>query len=425
MNNQENTGVRKKADLIVGLQWGDEGKGKIVDLLASKYDFVVRYQGGHNAGHTIVLDGKKIALHLIPSGVLNPKAINVIGNGVVVSPPHLIKEMEPFEGLSGRLFISDKAHLILPYHAKIDAAKEKMRGKNAIGTTGRGIGPCYTDKIARSGFTVMELRDEEALLRKLKLYFEENKKLFDVYEIEAPSEEELRGEIAFYKKALESYIANTTNIVWNALEEGKNVLLEGAQGTLLDIDHGTYPFVTSSSTIAAGACTGVGLSPKDIGKVIGIAKAYSTRVGNGVFPTELDDENGEKLRTQGSEFGTTTGRSRRCGWFDAVAVKYAARLNGVDAVSLMKLDVLDGFDKIKICVAYKQNGERIDYMPSSLDGVEPIYEEMDGWGALGDAKTFEELPQTARQYVKRLEELIGVKIEMVSISPERNDTIFV
>lgn len=415
---------KKQADLIVGLQWGDEGKGKIVDLLASKYDYVVRYQGGHNAGHTIVLNGKKIALHLIPSGVLNPKAVNIIGNGVVVSPPHLIKEMEPFDKLEGRLFVSDRAHMILSYHAKIDAAKEKMRGANAIGTTGRGIGPCYTDKVARSGFMIMELLDEEALSKKLKGYFADNAKLFEAYGVEIPDADELKKELAEYKKALAPFIANTTQIVWGALKEGKNVLLEGAQGTLLDIDHGTYPYVTSSNTIAAGSCSGVGLSPKDIGKVIGIAKAYSTRVGNGVFPTELHDEVGAKLREQGAEFGTTTGRPRRCGWFDAVAVKYACRLNGVDAVSLMKLDVLDGFEKIKICTSYEKNGEKIDYVPSSMDGITPVYEEMDGWESLKGAKEFTDMPANAQKYVLRLEELIETKIEMVSISPERNDTIF-
>ncbi len=414
----------KKADLIVGLQWGDEGKGKIVDLLASKYDYVVRYQGGHNAGHTIVLDGKKIALHLIPSGVLNPKAVNIIGNGVVVSPFHLIEEMKPFENLRGRLFISDRAHMILPYHAQIDAAKEKMRGANAIGTTGRGIGPCYTDKVARSGFMIMELLDENTLSKKLEAYFADNKKLFEAYGVEIPSMSELMGEIRRYKEALAPYISNTTQIVWKALKDGKNILLEGAQGTLLDIDHGTYPYVTSSNTIAAGSCSGVGLSPKDIGKVIGIAKAYSTRVGNGVFPTELEDATGEKLRVQGAEFGTTTGRARRCGWFDAVAVRYACRLNGVDAVSLMKLDVLDGFEKIKICVEYKKDGQMLDYVPSSMEGITPVYEEMDGWESLKGAKTFADLPANAQKYVLRLEELIDTKIEMVSISPERNDTIF-
>ncbi len=415
---------KKQADLIVGLQWGDEGKGKIVDLLASKYDYVVRYQGGHNAGHTIVLDGKKIALHLIPSGVLNPKAVNIIGNGVVVSPPHLIKEMELFEKLEGRLFVSDRAHMILSYHAKIDAAKEKMRGANAIGTTGRGIGPCYTDKVARSGFMIMELLDEAALSKKLEGYFADNAKLFEAYGVEIPNADELKKELAEYKKALTPFIANTTQIVWGALKEGKNVLLEGAQGTLLDIDHGTYPYVTSSNTIAAGSCSGVGLSPKDIGKVIGIAKAYSTRVGNGVFPTELHDDVGAKLREQGAEFGTTTGRPRRCGWFDAVAVKYACRLNGVDAVSLMKLDVLDGFEKIKICTSYERNGEKIDYVPSSMDGITPVYEEIDGWESLKGAKEFSDMPANAQKYVLRLEELIETKIEMVSISPERNDTIF-
>lgn len=413
-----------KADLIVGLQWGDEGKGKIVDLLASKYDFVVRYQGGHNAGHTIVIDGKKVALHLIPSGVLNPKAINIIGNGVVVSPPDLIKEMKQFDNLLGRLYVSDKAHMILPYHAKIDAAKERMRGSTAIGTTGKGIGPCYTDKIARSGFMMMELADENKLLAKLEGYFADNKKLFEAYEVAIPSSAELLSELKEYKEKLLPFIANTTQMVWKAMSENKKILLEGAQGTLLDIDHGTYPYVTSSNTIAAGSCSGVGLSPKDIGKVMGIAKAYSTRVGNGVSPTEQENEIGERLREQGAEFGTTTGRARRCGWFDAVAVRYACRLNGTDTIALMKLDVLDGFEKIKICTAYEKDGQKIDYMPSSMDDVTPIYEEVDGWESLKGAKSFEDLPQNAKKYVLRLEELTGVKMELISISPERNDTIF-
>jgi len=412
-----------KADLIVGLQWGDEGKGKIVDMLAQNYDFVVRYQGGHNAGHTIVLNGNKIALHLIPSGVLNPKAINIIGNGVVVSVPDLIKEMKQFDNLQGRLFISERAHLILPYHSMIDKAKESARGKNAIGTTGRGIGPCYADKIARSGFVVGELRDTAKLAQKISEYIKENEKLLEALNINPSDFTNLKADLEEYKAKLEPFIANTTQIVWDAIANNKRVLLEGAQGTLLDIDHGTYPFVTSSNTISAGACTGVGLSPKSIGNVIGIAKAYATRVGNGVFPSEEHGEIGEKLRIAGAEFGTTTGRARRCGWFDAVAMRFACKLNGADSIALMKLDVLDGFDKIKVCVAYEIDGKRVEEMPSFIEDVTPIYEELDGWDKVVGIREYDKLPENAKKYITRLEELTATAIGMISTSPDRNDTI--
>lgn len=419
------TKTANSADLIVGLQWGDEGKGKIVDLLAQKYDYVVRYQGGHNAGHTIVIDGRKIALHLIPSGVLNPKAINVIGNGVVVSPQHLIKEMSQFDALDGRLFISDRAHLILPYHAAIDQAKERLRGKNAIGTTGRGIGPCYADKVGRSGFTASMLLDPKTLAAKVKEYLDENAKWFEFLQIERSGFDEIKSQLCEYSDKLSSYITNTTQLVWDALSDGKKVLLEGAQGTLLDIDHGTYPFVTSSTTISAGACSGTGLNPKRIGRVIGIAKAYTTRVGNGVFTSEEDNSTGELLRQNGAEFGTTTGRARRCGWFDAVAVRYACELNGVDDVSLMKLDVLDGFETVKVCVAYDTPSGRTDRMPSVLDGVTPVYEEFEGWSGSVGARSFDQLPLAAQNYVLTLQRLIGTKISMISTSPERDDTIVI
>jgi len=415
--------TQKKADLIVGLQWGDEGKGKIVDMLAQNYDFVVRYQGGHNAGHTIVLDGKKIALHLIPSGVLNPKAINIIGNGVVVSAPDLVKEMKQFDDLHGRLYISERAHLILPYHSMIDKAKEELRGKNAIGTTGRGIGPCYADKIARSGFVVGELRDTDVLYAKISNYLKENEKLLDTLGIKQSDFANIKSELEEYKAKLGGFIANTTDMVWKAIDGGKRVLLEGAQGTLLDIDHGTYPFVTSSNTISAGACTGVGLSPKTIGEVIGIAKAYATRVGNGAFPTEEHGDVGEVIRKAGAEFGTTTGRPRRCGWFDAVAMRFACKLNGVDKIALMKLDVLDGFDKIKVCVAYEVNGVRTEEMPSFIEDAKPIYEEIDGWDSVVGVREYDKLPEPAKKYVARLEELTGFKIGFISTSPDRNDTI--
>lgn len=336
-----------KADLIVGIQWGDEGKGKMVDMLAQNYDMVCRSQGGHNAGHTIWVDGVRHALHLIPSGVLNPKAINIIGNGVVLSPESIIKEMEQFGDLTGRLFISDKAHLNLPYHALIDQAKERLKGDKAIGTTGKGIGPAYAEKASRSGFRVGELLNPTKLTASILEYFKQNKAIFDVLEIDTPNEAELLVLLTSYKEHLAPLIANTTIMVWDAIDADKRILLEGAQGTLLDIDHGTYPYVTSSSTVSAGACTGLGISPKDIGMVTGIVKAYTTRVGNGPFPSEDFTDEGQKIADIGKEVGVTTGRGRRCGWFDAIAVKHAARLNGCDQLSLMKIDVLDGFPRIK------------------------------------------------------------------------------
>ncbi|MDD4883595.1 adenylosuccinate synthase [Sulfuricurvum sp.] len=412
-----------KADLIVGIQWGDEGKGKIVDLLAQKYDCVARYQGGHNAGHTIVVDGKTHALHLIPSGILNPKAINIIGNGVVVSPEALIKEMKQFDNLLGRLFVSESAHMILTFHILIDQAKEKLRGEKAIGTTGRGIGPAYSEKIARAGFRLGELRDVEALTNRVIEYFEQNKAIFEALEIALPSREELTAELNGYAEKLVPFLANTTQMAWKLMDEGQKILLEGAQGTMLDIDHGTYPYVTSSSTISAGACTGLGVNPKDIGKVTGIVKAYCTRVGNGPFPTEDHGEVGERLRKVGHEFGTSTGRPRRCGWFDAVACRYASRLNGCDDLSIMKLDVLDGFDEIQVCVAYEVNGEVIDYFPLDLENVKPVYKTFPGWDKTEGVRRFEDLPVTAQEYLRALEELTQTKIGMISTSPDRNDTI--
>jgi adenylosuccinate synthase len=412
-----------KADLIVGIQWGDEGKGKIVDRLACEYDMVCRSQGGHNAGHTIWVDGIKYALHLIPSGVLNPKAINVVGNGVVLSPESIINEMKQFKNLEGRLFISDKAHLNMPYHALIDQAKERLKGDKAIGTTGKGIGPAYADKINRTGFRVGELLNPKKLTASIISYFEQNRAIFDIYEIPTPKESELLATVEGYKDVLEPFITDTTQRVWRALDEGKRILLEGAQGTMLDIDHGTYPFVTSSATVSAGACTGLGINPKDIGKVTGIVKAYCTRVGNGPFPTEDLGEDGKRLGEQGHEFGTTTGRARRCGWFDAVATRHASRLNGCDELSLMKLDVLDGFDELKVCVAYEYEGKEIDYIPSNLDAVKPIYKTFKGWDKSVGVRKFEDLPQSAQEYVKVIEEVSQTKVGIISTSPERDDTI--
>ena len=415
---------KTKADIIVGIQWGDEGKGKIVDMLAQKYDMVCRSQGGHNAGHTIWVDGVRYALHLIPSGVLNPKAINVIGNGVVLSPASIIKEMEQFENLEGRLYISDKAHLNLPYHAAIDQAKERLKGDKAIGTTGKGIGPAYSDKINRVGHRVGELRDPKKLTSKIMEYFEQNKPVFDAMGVETPNEAELLAELEGYAEKLLPFITDTAVMVWEALDKkGLRVLLEGAQGTMLDIDHGTYPYVTSSSTVSAGACTGLGLNPKDIGKVTGIVKAYCTRVGNGPFPTEDHGPDGDRLAEVGHEFGTTTGRKRRCGWFDAVATKYASRLNGCDELALMKLDVLDGFDEVKVCVAYEYNGEQIDYLPEDLENVKPIYKSFKGWEKSAGARSFDELPQGAQEYIRAIEDITNTKVGIISTSPERDDTI--
>ncbi|WP_207563194.1 adenylosuccinate synthase [Sulfurimonas aquatica] len=412
-----------KADLIVGIQWGDEGKGKIVDRLAKEYDMVCRSQGGHNAGHTIWVDGVKFALHLIPSGVLNPDAINVVGNGVVLSPSSIIKEMVQFEGLEGRLYISDKAHLNLSYHALIDQAKERLKGDKAIGTTGKGIGPAYSDKINRTGFRVGELLNPIKLAASIIEYFEQNRAIFDIYEIPTPTQSELLAELEGYKEKLAPFITDTTQMVWKALDENKRILLEGAQGTMLDIDHGTYPYVTSSATVSAGACTGLGINPKDIGKVTGIVKAYCTRVGNGPFPSEDLGEAGKRLGEQGNEFGTTTGRARRCGWFDAVATRYASRLNGCDELALMKLDVLDGFDEVKVCIAYELDGKEIDYLPSNLEDVMPIYKTFKGWDKSVGARTFDELPATAQEYVKIIEEISKTKVGIISTSPEREDTI--
>lgn len=412
-----------KADLIVGIQWGDEGKGKIVDMLSQNYDLVCRSGGGHNAGHTIWVDGVKYALHLVPSGILHPNIINIIGNGVVVNPEVLIKEMAQFKNLEGRFYISDRSHLNLAYHSLIDQAKERLKGDKAIGTTGKGIGPAYADKISRTGHRVGELLNPELLSTNLMNDFETNRVYLDALGVQIPSKDEIYQELKGFKEALAPYIADTTQILWRAMSENKKILLEGAQGTLLDIDHGTYPYVTSSNTIAAGACTGLGLSPKSIGDVIGILKAYTTRVGNGAFPTEDHGVDGQTMCEVGKEYGTTTGRRRRCGWLDAVAVRYASMLNGVDSYALMKLDVLDGFKTIKICKAYEYQGQIIDYMPANLDEVTPIYEELEGWDSISGIKHYDDLPLNAKRYINRIEELTGVRVSIVSTSPERSDTI--
>ena len=412
-----------KADLILGVQWGDEGKGKIVDMLCAGYDFVCRSGGGHNAGHTIWVNGTRYALHLVPSGILNANTINIIGNGVVVNPEALITEMAQFENLQGRFFISEKAHLNLTHHSLIDRAKEKLKGDKAIGTTGKGIGPAYADKISRSGHRVGELLEPEKLAESLTRDFETNKAIFEALQIQIPTKMEIYEDLKRYRDTLAPFITDTTIMIWEALAQNKKVLVEGAQGSLLDIDHGTYPYVTSSNTVAAGACSGLGLAPKDIGEVIGIVKAYTTRVGNGAFPTEDNGPQGDIMCEVGKEFGTTTGRKRRCGWFDAVGVRYASRLSGIDKFALMKLDVLDGFEKIKICKAYSINGKETTNFPVNLDLAQPIYEEMEGWDSVVGISKFEDLPQNAQNYIRKIEELTGVKVGFISTSPERSDTI--
>ncbi|NLY04346.1 MAG: adenylosuccinate synthase [Campylobacter sp.] len=413
-----------KVDIIVGSQWGDEGKGKIVDMLSSKYDLVCRSAGGHNAGHTVVVDGKKYALHLIPSGILNKNIINIIGNGAVVNPKVLIDELSNFDELEGRFFVSDKAHLNLEYHALIDQANEKLKGCKAIGTTGKGIGPSYADKISRTGHRVGELLDPDKLSQSLLATLNSKEYVFKTLDIKIPTKDEILTELEYFKAKLKPFIADTTKIIWSAMDSDKKILLEGAQGTLLDIDHGTYPYVTSSNTISAGACVGVGISPKSIGDVIGIIKAYTTRVGHGPFPTEDFGEEGKRLGDVGKEFGTTTGRRRRCGWFDVIAARYAARLNGIDKFALMKLDVLDGFEKIKICIAYKlADGSVTTHFPTSLEGATPIYEELPGWDSVVGVDRYEDLPENAKNYIRQIEDLTGVKVGIVSTSPDRKDTI--
>ena len=421
-----------KTVAIVGSQWGDEGKGKVIDFLATQADVVVRGQGGNNAGHTLVVDGKKFALRLIPSGILNPNTINVIGNGIVFDPKGFFEEIEMLEsnGISTKnIKISDRAHIVFPYHKELDGLAEEARGDNKIGTTKKGIGPCYMDKTERSGIRVCDLMDKEIFAKKLKLQVDaKNKLVTGVYGKEAMFDfDEIYNEFIVYAEKMRPYVEDTTVIVYDAIKANKKVLFEGAQGTLLDLDLGTYPFVTSSHPTSGGFAVGAGVGPNMIKDVVGIVKAYTTRVGEGPFVTELFDETGERIRTQGREFGTVTGRARRCGWFDAVIVKYAARVNGITSISFMLLDVLTGFDKIKICTAYKMGDKIINNFPASLEDLakcEPVYEELDGWNEdLTNIEKFEDLPENAKKYIARIEELIGVNIDLVSVGPNRTQTI--
>lgn len=419
--------------VVVGAQWGDEGKGKVVDIYTEFADYVVRFQGGNNAGHTIVVGEEKLILHLIPSGVLHPGKCCIIGNGVVLDPEVFIGEIDNLRS-RGRLeddfclFLSESLHVIMPYHKRIDIAREAKSGARKIGTTGRGIGPAYEDKIGRRGIRLMDLVDSEVFARRLRDVLEEKNFILEKMLGEKPfAFEEIFDQYSEYAKVLKKYVTDTSLLLHRGIRERKRVLFEGAQGTLLDIDHGTYPFVTSSSTCVGGACTGAGVSPRDIHEVIGISKSYVTRVGSGPFPTELHDDDGERLRRVGNEFGSTTGRPRRCGWFDAVVTRYAVRINGLTGVAITKLDVLDGFDKISICTGYEYEGKRLDELPARLevfDRCRPLYEEMPGWKAdISRARSFDDLPENARKYLRRVEELIGCPIVLVSVGARRDQTI--
>jgi adenylosuccinate synthase len=422
------------AIVLVGAQWGDEGKGKVTDLLGGRVDYVVRYQGGNNAGHTVVTpDGEQYALHLIPSGILTPGVRPVIGNGVVVDPGVLIEEMD---GLNARgvgtdhLLISADAHLIMPHHRALDKVTERFLGRNRIGTTGRGIGPAYGDKVARLGIRVQDLFDPGILRAKLDVVLKEkNQVLVKLYNRKAIDADAVAAEYLGYAERLRPHVADTRLLLNKALEDGKVVLLEGSQGTLLDVDHGTYPFVTSSNPTAGGACAGSGIGPTRITKSIGILKAYTTRVGSGPFPTELNDQYGEYLRKAGGEIGVTTGRLRRCGWFDAVIARYATRVNGFTDYFLTKLDVLSSLEKVPVCVAYEVDGERVEDLPTTQTGFHhavPVYEYLPGWWEnISECRTFSDLPTNAQAYVHRLEELAGAQISVIGVGPGRDQNVVI
>ncbi len=424
--------------VVIGAQWGDEGKGKVVDLLTEHAQVVARFQGGNNAGHTLVVGGQKTVLHLIPSGILHPGKVCVIGNGVVVDPSVLSTEIEALQARGylqedGQLLISGNAHVIFPWHKLLDAYREKARTGGAIGTTGRGIGPAYEDKVARRGIRVRDLLHPERLNRKvserLPAVLEELHDLAMAAKVQTPRLEtqQIVAEYSGLGEKLRAYVGDASIFLAQQLERGARVLFEGAQGTLLDVDHGTYPYVTSSNCIAGNASVGCGIGPTAIDKVVGISKAYTTRVGGGPFPTELNDELGDRLRKTGDEFGATTGRPRRCGWLDAVVLRYAARVNGLWGLALTKLDVLSGLKSINICTAYELDGEKLTELPQDhedLEKVKPIYETLPGWDdPLAGARTIEDLPENARRYVRRVEEVCGVPVVCVSVGADRGETI--
>jgi adenylosuccinate synthase len=418
--------------IIVGAQWGDEGKGKIVDLLSEEADIVARYQGGANAGHTVCIGEKQYVLHLIPSGMFHERITCVIGNGVVVDPTALLNEIAQLEEagivIDGRLLISHNAHLIMPYHKLLDTIREQT--SNKIGTTGRGIGPAYIDKAMRIGIRIVDLLDKDILARKITANIEEkNQILTKIYGETKIDVDKIIAEYQEFDKQIDPFVTDTAAYLNRALEEGKRIIAEGAQGALLDVDHGTYPYVTSSNPTSGGACTGLGIPPTSVREVIGVVKAYCTRVGNGPFPTELTDATGERLRTLGHEFGATTGRPRRCGWFDAVAMKYSAMINGITRIAITKLDVLDTFDEIRICVAYEVNGKRLKSFPTDLKTIEqvkPVYESFAGWKeSISSMSAYEALPPNAHAYLRALAHLTGTTLWLVSVGPRRDQTVTV
>jgi adenylosuccinate synthase len=419
-------------NIIIGAQWGDEGKGKIVDMISKDADFVARYQGGANAGHTIVLNNKQYILHLIPAGILTPNVKCIIGNGVVIDPFALIEEISILEQsgveVGDRLFISNNSHLIMPYHKMLDQASEVQKAGHAIGTTGRGIGPAYQDKFKRCGIRYSDIFDKEQFSAKVEFNVKEKNLLLKyLYNHKELNSEEIIENYLAIAPQLKLYSCDTVKLINEAINSGKNVILEGAQGALLDIDHGTYPYVTSSNPTSGGASTGLGIPPTKINKVIGVVKAYCTRVGNGPFVTELKEETGELLRKTGAEFGATTGRPRRCGWLDLVALKYSVQINGISEIALTKLDVLDEFPEIIICTHYKIGNEIVDYFPSNcndLNNAVPIYETLPGWQqSIAGITHFDKLPDNTKSYIEKIEEITGAKVSIVSLSPDRNDTI--
>ncbi|WP_416487378.1 adenylosuccinate synthase [Brachyspira hyodysenteriae] len=419
--------------IIVGTQWGDEGKGKIVDYLAENCEYVVRSQGGSNAGHTVVVDNIKYKLRLLPSGILHKDKVCVIGNGVVIEPKVFLSEIDSLIEKKvniSNLKISDRAHVLMPYHKILDELQEEDLGENKLGTTKNGIGPCYMDKSSRLGIRIVDLMNKETFAKKLKFNVElKNKLLKKLYNHDGVNYDELLKEYLEYAEKLRPFVADTTTILNKAIKEKKNILFEGAQATMLDLDHGTYPFVTSSYPAAGGACTGSGVGPRKIDNVIGVVKAYATRVGEGPFPSELFDDVGQFIRDKGGEYGTVTGRARRCGWLDACVVKYASYVNGLDSIAITRLDILDELDKLKICVAYKYNGEILEGYPADLDilsKVEPVYEEFEGWKtSTRDIREYDKLPENAKKYLKRLSEVIETDISIVSVGAGRDETIIV
>lgn len=416
--------------VIVGAQWGDEAKGKIVDVLGHEADYVIRYSGGNNAGHTVIVGDTTFKFHLLPAGILHPGTVAILGSGMVVCPKSLVEELHRTQALKsklGELRISSSAHVVFPYHRLLDELEEEARGANRIGTTARGIGPAYQDKVARIGIRMGEFVRADVFQRRLRDVLGFKNRLLRLFGKDELAFDPLYHEYCRYADELRPFVADTDVEVQAAVRERKRILFEGAQGTFLDLDHGTYPYVTSSHPTAAGACLGTGVGPRDIHSVLGVAKAYTTRVGSGPFPTELDNEIGERIRQQGQEFGTTTGRGRRCGWLDLVALRQSARLNSLSGLILTRLDVLAGFESVRVCTSYRLRGREVDHLPAEIDDlarVEPVYETLPGWsGDLRSARALEDLPSTAKDYLKRVEAFLEIPIAILSIGPDRDETI--